>query len=225
MQIKVIKLFMCARLNREVTQTLEFDWSDKQQAYTLDDQCGRYNNRSMDTQQHPSSAVLQDQCVPKLTNTNSIFISHTPCTIHYISISKVPFSLTRSFWTVFGCIGFLTASVTALSGVFLCRVCDEEVWRKFTVDNLRLAEREETASQALRRLSERVLQETTEDLRAQCVTVDQAFIQRCMELSQSKTQLELHLGQAIHTYTKQKPIQCMMYINDHIHCKKTNKKW
>ncbi|XP_056090327.1 tektin-4 [Rhinichthys klamathensis goyatoka] len=125
------------RLNREVTQTLEFDWSDKQQAYNLDDQCGRYNNRSMDTQQHPSSAVLQDQ------------------------------------------------------------VCDEEVWRKFTVDNLRLAEREETASQALRRLSERVLQETTEDLRAQCVTVDQAFIQRCMELSQSKTQLELHLGQIL----------------------------
>jgi len=47
---------VCARLNREVTRTLEFDWSDKQQAYTLDDQCGRYNNRSMDTQQHPSSA-------------------------------------------------------------------------------------------------------------------------------------------------------------------------
>lgn len=90
--------------------------------------------------------------------------------------------------------------------MFLCRVCDEEVWRKFTRDNLRLAEREEVASQALRRLSERVLQETAEDLRAQCATVDQAFIQRCMELSQAKTQLELHLGQAIHTNTKQKPI-------------------
>ncbi|XP_048051961.1 tektin-4 [Megalobrama amblycephala] len=125
------------RLNRDVKQTLELDWSDKQQAYSLDDQCGRYNNRSTDTQWHPSSAVLQDQ------------------------------------------------------------VCDEEVWRKFTWDNLRLAEREEVASQALRRLSERVLQETAEDLRAQCATVDQAFIQRCMELSQAKTQLELHLGQIL----------------------------
>ncbi len=90
--------------------------------------------------------------------------------------------------------------------MFLCRVCDEEVWRKFTRDNLRLAEREEVASQALRRLIERVLQETSEDLRAQCAAVDRAFNQRCMEQSQAKTQLELHLAQAIHTHTKQKPI-------------------
>ncbi len=94
----------------------------------------------------------------------------------------------------------------SISDVFLCRVCDEEVWRKFTRDNLRLAEREEVASQALRRLIERVLQETSEDLRVQCAAVDRAFNQRCMELSQAKTQLELHLAQAIHTYTKQKPI-------------------
>ncbi|KAL1281731.1 hypothetical protein QQF64_000534 [Cirrhinus molitorella] len=125
------------RLNREVKQTLELDWSDKQEAYILDDQCGRFNNRSTDTQRHPSSAVLQDQ------------------------------------------------------------VCDEEVWRKFTLDNLRLAEREEVASQALRRLIERVLHETTEDLRAQCAAVDRAFNQRCMELSQAKTQLELHLAQIL----------------------------
>ncbi len=57
-----------ARLNREVKQTLELDWSDKQHAYSLDDQCGRFNNRSTDTQRHPSSAVLQDQCVPNLTS-------------------------------------------------------------------------------------------------------------------------------------------------------------
>ncbi|NP_001139162.1 tektin-4 [Danio rerio] len=125
------------RLNREVKHTLELDWSDKQQAYSLDDHCGRFSNRSTDTQRHPSSAVLQDQ------------------------------------------------------------VCDEEVWRKFTVDNLRLAEREETASQALRRLTERVLQETTEDLRAQCDAVDRAFTQRCVEMSQAKTQLELHLAQIL----------------------------
>ncbi|XP_051993757.1 tektin-4 [Xyrauchen texanus] len=125
------------RLNQEVKQTLELDWSDKQQAYSLDDQCGRYNNMSTDTQQHPSSAVLQDQ------------------------------------------------------------VSDQEAWRKFTQDNLRLAEREEAASQALRQLSERVLRDTAEDLRAQCATVNWAFTQRCMELSQAKTQLELHLTQIV----------------------------
>lgn len=66
MNIEVINLSVSARLNREVKQTLETDWSDKQEAYSLDDQCGRFNNRSTNTQRHPSSAVLQDQCVPNL---------------------------------------------------------------------------------------------------------------------------------------------------------------
>uniref|UniRef100_A0A4W4EMM5 Tektin n=1 Tax=Electrophorus electricus TaxID=8005 RepID=A0A4W4EMM5_ELEEL len=52
------------RLNREAKQTLELDWSDKHQAYNLDDQCGRYSNRSRDTQHYPSSAKVHDQCVP-----------------------------------------------------------------------------------------------------------------------------------------------------------------
>lgn len=125
------------KLNQEAKQTLEFDWSDKHQAYSLDDQCGRYNNRSMDTQRHPGSAVLHDQ------------------------------------------------------------VCDQGVWRKFTHDNLLLAEREEGASQALRQMIEQVLQDTTEDLRAQCAAVDHAFTQRCMELNQAKTQLELQLAQIL----------------------------
>lgn len=74
LQIKVINLFVSARLNRDVKQTLELDWSDKQQAYSLDDQCGHYNNRSTDTQSHPSSAVLQDQCVSNLRDTNCFSI-------------------------------------------------------------------------------------------------------------------------------------------------------
>lgn len=40
---------------------LELDWSDKSQAYNFDDHCGRYNNMSLDTQYHPSSASMQDQ--------------------------------------------------------------------------------------------------------------------------------------------------------------------
>ena len=52
---------VCIRCNRDAKQTLELDWSDKYQAYSLDDQCGRYNNMSTDTQYHPNSENLQDQ--------------------------------------------------------------------------------------------------------------------------------------------------------------------
>lgn len=48
-------------MNREAKQTLELDWSDKHQAYILDEHGGRYTNMSLDTQQHPSSASTQDQ--------------------------------------------------------------------------------------------------------------------------------------------------------------------
>ena len=53
--------FMCARMNREAKQTLELDWSDKYQAYSFDDHGGRHCNTSPDTQQHPSSATMQEQ--------------------------------------------------------------------------------------------------------------------------------------------------------------------
>lgn len=51
-----------------------------------------------------------------------------------------------------------------------------------------------------RRLVEQVLQDTTDDLRDQCSSVDQAFSQRCMELIQAKTQLETKLAK-VHTET------------------------
>lgn len=47
----------------------------------------------------------------------------------------------------------------------------------------------------VRLLVERVLQETTEDLTAQCSRVDRAFSQRCVELIEAKTQLEMKLAQ------------------------------
>ncbi|XP_026216371.1 tektin-4-like [Anabas testudineus] len=40
---------------------LELDWSDKYQAYSFDDHCGRHSNRSPDTKHHPGSAAMQDQ--------------------------------------------------------------------------------------------------------------------------------------------------------------------
>ncbi|KAL7852328.1 hypothetical protein SRHO_G00181130 [Serrasalmus rhombeus] len=49
------------RLNREAKQTLELDWSNKHEAYNLDDHCGRYNNMSTNTQHYPSSAKVHNQ--------------------------------------------------------------------------------------------------------------------------------------------------------------------
>ncbi|XP_040002477.1 tektin-4 [Xiphias gladius] len=125
------------KMNREAKQTLESDWSDKYQAYNLDDHCGRYSNMSPDTQHHPSSATMQDQ------------------------------------------------------------VCSRTLWTKFTQDNLSRALQEEQATNSLRMLVERVLLDVTEDLRVQCSSVDRAFDQRCVELTEAKTQLEMALAKVL----------------------------
>ncbi|XP_060755564.1 tektin-4 [Neoarius graeffei] len=49
------------RLNRNAQQVLELDWSDKHEAYSLDDQCGRYCNTSTNTQHYANSATAQHQ--------------------------------------------------------------------------------------------------------------------------------------------------------------------
>ncbi|KAJ0033237.1 hypothetical protein NQD34_000344, partial [Periophthalmus magnuspinnatus] len=118
------------KLNKDTKQMLEMDWSDKYEAYNLDDTCGRYRNTSADTKHHPSSANMQDQ------------------------------------------------------------VCNPVSWTKFTQDNLTKAMQEEHATYSLRMLVERVVEDTTRDMRVQCASVDQAFSQRCDELIQAKTQLE-----------------------------------
>ncbi|XP_026159549.1 tektin-4 isoform X2 [Mastacembelus armatus] len=121
------------KMNREAKQMLELDWSDKYQAYNLDDRCGRHSNMSPDTRHHPSSATLQDQ------------------------------------------------------------VCNRSSWTQFTQDNLTKAMQEDLATSSLRLLVEQVLHDTTEDLRVQCASVDQAFSQRCVELIEAKRQLEIKL--------------------------------
>ncbi|KAK2815838.1 hypothetical protein Q5P01_026305 [Channa striata] len=125
------------KMNREAKQMLELDWSDKYQAYNLDDHCGRHSNMSPDTMHHPSSATMQDQ------------------------------------------------------------VCNPSSWSKFTQDNLNKAFQEEQATDSLRRLVEHVLQDTTEDLRVQCSSVDKAFSQRCGELIEAKIQLETQLAKVL----------------------------
>lgn len=48
------------RLNREHKETCEMDWSDKVQAYNIDETCARYHNQSTDVQFHPHSTKLEE---------------------------------------------------------------------------------------------------------------------------------------------------------------------
>ncbi|KAM9362626.1 tektin-4 [Symphorus nematophorus] len=77
------------------------------------------------------------------------------------------------------------------------QVCNCTSWTKFTHDNLSKALQEEQATHSLRLLVERVLQDTTDDMRVQCSSVDRAFSQRCAELIEAKTQLEMKLAQIL----------------------------
>uniref|UniRef100_A0A3Q2YTG2 Tektin n=1 Tax=Hippocampus comes TaxID=109280 RepID=A0A3Q2YTG2_HIPCM len=49
------------KLNRDTKQALEFDWSDKYEAYALDLQCGRFTDKSTDTQHYPITAAMLEQ--------------------------------------------------------------------------------------------------------------------------------------------------------------------
>ncbi|XP_034542824.1 tektin-4 [Notolabrus celidotus] len=71
------------------------------------------------------------------------------------------------------------------------QVCNPSAWTKFTQDNLTKAFQEEQATTSLRALVEQLLQDTTEDLRVQCSSVDRAFSRRCEDLIEAKTQLEM----------------------------------
>jgi len=50
-------------MNRDAKQNLELDWSDKLDAYNIDDKCGRLNNQSTDIQYYPNSAKFEDKYV------------------------------------------------------------------------------------------------------------------------------------------------------------------
>ncbi|XP_025840731.2 tektin-4 [Vulpes vulpes] len=48
------------RLNREQKETCEMDWSDKVEAYNIDQACAHYHNQSTDVQFHPHSAKFEE---------------------------------------------------------------------------------------------------------------------------------------------------------------------
>ncbi|XP_012587161.1 PREDICTED: tektin-4 [Condylura cristata] len=48
------------RLNREHKETCEMNWSDKVEAYNIDEACTRLHNQSPDARFHPHSAVLEE---------------------------------------------------------------------------------------------------------------------------------------------------------------------
>ncbi|XP_030656995.1 tektin-4 [Nomascus leucogenys] len=48
------------RLNREHKETCEMDWSDKLEAYNIDETCGRHHSQSTEVQDHPHSTTFQE---------------------------------------------------------------------------------------------------------------------------------------------------------------------
>ncbi|EGW04399.1 tektin-4 isoform X1 [Cricetulus griseus] len=48
------------RLNREHKETCEIDWSDKVEAYNIDDTCTRYNNQCTQVQFYPHSSKFEE---------------------------------------------------------------------------------------------------------------------------------------------------------------------
>ncbi|OXB68784.1 hypothetical protein ASZ78_002199 [Callipepla squamata] len=70
-----------------------------------------------------------------------------------------------------------------------------ETWAKFSHDNIYRAEREKLASVNLRTLIDNILHDVSEDLRMQCVAVNEAFAKRCVELDDTKHKLEYHLNE------------------------------
>ncbi|NXT38655.1 TEKT4 protein, partial [Pelecanoides urinatrix] len=48
------------RLNRDLKEVCEIDWSDKVETYNIDDKCGRYSNQSTNIQFHPSSVKFEE---------------------------------------------------------------------------------------------------------------------------------------------------------------------
>lgn len=50
-----------SRLNREHKETCEMAWSDKVEAYNIDETCARYNNESTEVQFHPHSSKFEER--------------------------------------------------------------------------------------------------------------------------------------------------------------------
>ncbi|XP_040042936.2 tektin-4 isoform X1 [Gasterosteus aculeatus] len=97
------------------------------------------------------------------------------------------------------------------------QVCNSTSWTKFAQYNRSMALQEERASSSLRLLVERVLQDTSHDLRVQCSSVDRALSQRCAEMIEAKTQLEMKLRQILEQIVAQE--KSIVAIQQAIHNK------
>ncbi|XP_003790808.1 tektin-4 [Otolemur garnettii] len=131
------------RLNREHKETCELNWSDKVEAYNIDEYCARLHSQSTEVQSYPHSAQFEES-------------ASTP-----------------------------------------------QTWAKFTQENLCRAEREHQASTNLRALIDCILQDTAEDLRLQCDSVNLAFGRRCEELEDALHKLQHHLLKTLREITDQ----------------------
>lgn len=59
--IRVLYPLLPARLNWEHKETCEMDWSDKVEAYNIDEACSRYTNESTQVQFYPHSGKFEER--------------------------------------------------------------------------------------------------------------------------------------------------------------------
>lgn len=80
LSVQIQALSAAPRLNREHKELCEMDWSDKVEAYNIDETCARYNNQSTEVQFHPHSTKFEERWapVPLCTKTLSPHL-YSPC--------------------------------------------------------------------------------------------------------------------------------------------------
>lgn len=59
------------------------DWSDKVEAYNIDETCARYHNQSTEVQFHPHSTKFEERWVPPSLTKGSCTQTHCPSTLPF----------------------------------------------------------------------------------------------------------------------------------------------
>ncbi|XP_006146500.1 tektin-4 [Tupaia chinensis] len=210
------------RLNREHKQTCELDWSDKVEAYNIDQTCAGYSNQSTEVQAHPHSARLEESLAfgrrwEELEDALHTLQHHLRKTLREITDQEhnvaalrqairdkeVPLRVAQSRL-------YLRSH---RPNVELCRDAAQfRCPRSPTPDTAPVFRGE--ASGCIRHASDMhepdmtllvacVLQDVAEDLRLQCDAVNLAFGRRCEELEDALHTLQHHLRKTLREITDQ----------------------
>lgn len=107
--VRMQALSAAPRMNREHKERCEMDWSDKVEAYNIDETCARYNNQSTEVQFHPHSTKFEERWAPTASPRDPAHKHTIPALLHSQPLpSQPPFH--SSCW---GCWSLCPGSSTA----------------------------------------------------------------------------------------------------------------